>query len=86
MELPLKVALPRMSHVHVLQVLLPLVPGMVVTVGLSLSCSPLAQRFWSIGLGYKAKLGGAIALTYILGLALMTTAQNGLVPIFETNS
>jgi len=65
-----------MSHVQVLQVLLPFVPGVVVTAGLALSGSSLAQRFWTIGLGYKTKLAVAISLAYILGLAMMTMTQS----------
>ncbi len=75
MELPLKVELPRLSHIHVLQLLLPFVPGIVVTVGLALSSSSLAQRFEVIGVGYKTKLAVAVALTYISGLAVLTVTQ-----------
>lgn len=75
MELPVKLEIPKLSHLHILNVLLPFVPGIVVTLGLSLSGSPLANKMWMFGLGYKTKLTLAIAITYICGLAMMMVTQ-----------
>ena len=75
MELPLKVELPRLSHLHVLQLLLPFVPGIVVTVGWALTASSPVQKFEAIGLGYKMKLVVAVALAYIIGLTAMAVTE-----------
>jgi hypothetical protein len=50
---------------------LPFVPGIVVTVGVTLSHSAAAQQFSAIQIGYNTKLAIAVALTYVIGLALM---------------
>jgi hypothetical protein len=75
MDSPVRLELPRLSHLHLLELLLPLVPGIIVTTGLTLCSSPIALKFWGVPLGYKAKLALAIALAYGLGLAMMTIVQ-----------
>lgn len=75
MESPVRIDLPRLSHLHLLELLLPLVPGIVVATGLTLTSSPIACRFWHIPLGYKARLALALALAYALGLAMTTITQ-----------
>jgi len=63
MEPPLRIELSKFSHFDVIQLVLPFIPGLVVTVGLMLSTSSLAHRFGAIPLGYKTKLAVAIAIT-----------------------
>jgi hypothetical protein len=76
MESPVRIELPKLSHLHLLELLLPLVPGVVVTTGLTLSSSPIASKFWLIALGYKSKLALALALSYAIGLATITIMQS----------
>jgi hypothetical protein len=76
MDFPLRVELPRLSHLHALQLLLPFVPGTVAAVGLAFSTSSFTYHFQAIGLGYKTKLGIALALAYVFGLAAMTVTQS----------
>jgi hypothetical protein len=76
MELPLKVELPKLSRIHVLELFVPFVPGTVVTVCLMLGAAPLAQRFLGLAIGYRTKLALAVALTYVIGLAMMTVVQS----------
>jgi hypothetical protein len=71
MELPLRVEIAKLSHLHIIEFLLPLLPGIVISTGLSLSNSTLAQQFWANPIGYKTKLAIAFALTYVSGLALL---------------
>jgi hypothetical protein len=40
-----------------------------------LSAAPLAQRFMALGVGYKTKLALGVALTYIVGLVMMTVVE-----------
>jgi hypothetical protein len=75
MEPPLRIELSKFSHFDVIQLVLPFIPGLVVTVGLMLSTSSLAHRFGAIPLGYKTKLAVAIAITYVIGSAMITLAQ-----------
>ena len=75
MELPVKMELPKLSHLHILEILSPLVPGILVITGLALADSPFSQRFWNIGLGYKGKIALAVALSYSVGLRLYNALE-----------
>ena len=72
---PLRVDLAKLSHVHVLGLLLPFVPGIVMTAGLTLGHSSMVRQFEAIPLGYNTKLAVAVGLTYVIGMALMTVTQ-----------
>src|ERR1039458_8256670 len=74
MEPPVRIELSKFSHLDVLQLVLPFIPGLVVTVGLMLANSPLAHRFDTTLLGYKTKLIIAIAITYVIGSVMITLA------------
>jgi hypothetical protein len=69
MELPFKFEGPKLTHLHILELLLPIVPGMVVVRGFALTHSSVAHHLWDIDLGYKVKVALAIATIYIIGLA-----------------
>jgi hypothetical protein len=75
MDLPIKVELQRLSRIHALQLLLPLIPGTVSVVALVLSNSPTPHQLWSIDLGYKTKLAVAVCLDYTIGLSIMAIAD-----------
>jgi hypothetical protein len=74
MEPPVRIELSKLSHLDVLQLVLPFIPGLVVTLGLMLANSPLANRFDTTLLGYKTKLIIAIAITYVIGSVMITLA------------
>jgi hypothetical protein len=69
MELPFKFEGPKLTHLHILQLLLPIFPGMVVVIGFALTHSSVAHHLWDIDLGYKVKVALAIATIYTIGLA-----------------
>ncbi len=76
MELPFRVELPKLSHLHILELVSPFLPGLVIAAGLMLSTSPVAHRLGSVGLGYKTKVAIGVAATYIAGLAAMVVFQS----------
>lgn len=69
MDLPVKLDLPKLSHFHVLAVLLPFIPGLVAMAGLILGDSSLYHRFSVLDIGYAAKVAIATAFAYVFGLA-----------------
>lgn len=75
MELPLRVEVSKFSHIHIIQVLLPFVPGSVLSVGLTLGNSWMTTQFSAVQLGYRTKLFLAVALTYVLGLTFVTATK-----------
>jgi hypothetical protein len=75
MDFPVKMELPKLSHVHIIEMLAPMVPGIVTGTGFALTRTPLFVKFWSLGLGYKSKLTLAIGLMYVLGMAIMALIQ-----------
>jgi hypothetical protein len=75
MELPLRVEVSKFSHIHLIQVLLPFVPGSVLSVGLTLGNSWMTTQFGAAQFGYRTKLFLAVALTYMLGLAFLAATK-----------
>jgi hypothetical protein len=75
MELPLRVEVSRFSHIHFIQVLLPFVPGGVLSVGITLGNSWMTTQVGAAQIGYRTKLFLAVALTYLLGLAFLTATK-----------
>ena len=75
MESPIRFQVQEFTRLHLLELLVPLVPGLILTTGLTLVNGPIAGRFWAMPLGYKSRLGLALALAYVLGLAVMAVTQ-----------
>jgi hypothetical protein len=75
MDLPFKVEIPKLSHSNLLQLLLPLIPGITLATGFLINHSPLVERMSALGLGYKTQLALAIGLAYICGFAAMQLTE-----------
>ena len=75
MELPFKFEIPKLSHLHFLQVLAPFVPGIVVVMCLAYGDQPAARQIWDVGLGYKTKVALGLAMTGVIGLAVTSVTQ-----------
>lgn len=76
MELPIKFDVPKLTHVHLLQVLSPLIPGTAVMCGLAYARSAPAVQVWTwSGLGYRSKVAAIFLIGYLIGLGLLTLAE-----------
>ena len=71
MDLPLKVDIPKLSHLNILDLLCPFIPGVVVAVGLQTNRTSLLNSFNAIGFGYRTTVLVTTVLVYIAGLAMM---------------
>lgn len=76
MDLPLKVEVAKLSHVHLLQVLVPFLPGSVISIGLALGNPWVGEQMRMADIGYRTKLFLALVLTYMLGFAFTTVTRN----------
>jgi hypothetical protein len=76
MEAPFKMEVAKLSHLHVLKMLVPFIPGVVVAAGLAASGSTQAHRIWSIEIGYKSKLALVSILVYVLGIAMIAVMES----------
>src|ERR1700730_6779684 len=77
MDFAVKMELPKLSHLHIIDMLVPLVPGIIIATGFALRDAPSFKKFWGIELGYKSKLALSVALIYITGMAIMALIEFG---------
>jgi len=74
-ELPFRVELAKLSGVDVLELFLPFIPGVVVTVSLTVVHAPIVARIATIFEGWT-RLVIAIILAYVIGMAMMMVVQS----------
>jgi hypothetical protein len=82
MDLPLKLELPKLTHSNAIVIILPFIPGLTLVVGLAVNDPTLTHSIRNIGLGYKTELWLTVALTYILGLAMIHLVDAVTSPIY----
>jgi hypothetical protein len=71
MDLPLKVDIPKLSHLNILDLLCPFIPGIVVAFSLQSDRTDLFSPFRTTGLGYRTIVIISAVLVYVAGIAMM---------------